>query len=207
MPTCKICLKKFKTLRFQSARVCVCGRCTNDLNSYKEVAEYSYQAARELLIRGMLRRATIEVSSSAIPLWKRQRAEDVLGNLHAEVDRALPKWIQKLVADDANREKLYKIIRAHRRGLLHFDRPHRWGYPNNWKEVAHEIRRLDNFSCVLCSETEAQLHVHHIVYASNFGTHQKTNLVTLCRFCHEKEHERIFDLGENMLSSDEMPET
>lgn len=205
MPTCKICLRDFKSLRFESARVCVCGRCTNDLNNYKEVAEEAYQTARELLLRGMLRRATIEVSSEDIPFWKQSAAERILGNLDAEVNRALPKWINKLVADESNRDKIFKIIRAHRRGLLHFDRPYRWGYPCNWKEVAHEIRRLDQFACISCSAIEVELHVHHIVYASNFGTHQKTNLVTLCRKCHEKEHERIFDFGENMSSSDEIP--
>jgi hypothetical protein len=41
------------------------------------------------------------------------------------------------------------------------------------------------------------------VYASNFGTHQKTNLVTLCRKCHEKEHKRVFDFGENIVATDE----
>jgi 5-methylcytosine-specific restriction endonuclease McrA len=207
MLTCKVCLKQFQTLRFQSPRVCVCGRCTNDLNKYKEVAEDSYRAARELLLVGMLRRATIEVSSAMTPFWKQQSAERILENLEVEVDRALPEWINKLVADKSNRTKIFKIIRAHRRGLLHLDRPHRWGYPNNWKEIAHNIRKLDNFACVSCSANGVELHVHHIVYVSNFGTHQKTNLVTLCRTCHEKEHERVFDFGENMLTTDVPPLT
>ncbi len=207
MPTCKVCLKQFQALRFQSSRVCVCGRCTNDLNKYKEVAEGSYRAARELLLVGMLRRATIDVSSATAPLWKQQSAERTLGNLELEVDRALPKWINMLVADESNRTKIFKIIRAHRRGLIHLDRPHRWGYPNNWKEVAFNIRKLDNFACVSCSTNGVELHVHHIVYASNFGTHQKTNLVTLCRTCHEKEHQRVFDFGENMLTPDVPPLT
>ncbi len=181
MITCKICLKQFKTLRFNSKRVHVCGRCTNDLNKYKEVADDSYREVRELLLIGMLRRATIQANSSTVQLWKQQSAERTLGNLEAEVALALPKWINKLVADDSNRTKSYKIIRAHRRGLLHLDRPHRWGYPNNWKEVAHDIRKLDNFTCVLCPASDVKIHVHHIVYASNFGTHQKTNHVTLCR--------------------------
>lgn len=206
MPICKICLRNFKNLRFKSSRVCVCGRCTNELNSFKEVAEYSYQTARELLLKGMLRRATIDVSSTASPLWKQNAAERILGNLEAEVDRALPKWLNKLVADESNRDKIFKIIRAHRRRLLHFDRPHRWGYPSNWKDVAHEIRKLDGFSCVSCSASNVELHVHHIVYASNFGTHQKNNLVTLCRKCHEEEHERVFDFGESMSPSDEIPQ-
>lgn len=205
MITCKICLKKFNSLRFKSFRVCICGRCTNDLNSYKEVAEGSYKAARELLRVGILRRATIDVSSPNVPLWKQQKAERILGTIEVEVDRVLPKWINRLVADESNRTKIFKIIRAHRRGLLHLDRPNRWGYPNNWKEVAYNIRKLDNFTCISCSKTGVELHVHHIVYASNFGTHQKTNLVTLCRSCHEKEHKRIFDFGENMSAPDEPP--
>lgn len=206
MVTCKICLRAFNTLRFQSSRVCVCGRCTNDLNRFAEVAEDSYAAARELLLRGMLRRATLEVSSSSVPQWKQDQAERILGNLDFEVAKALPGWINRLVADHENRGKMYKIIRAHRRGLLHLDRPHRWGYPGNWKEVAYGIRSMDKFACVSCSSTGVELHVHHIVYASNFGTHQKTNLVTLCRKCHEKEHKRVFDFGENMLSPDELPQ-
>jgi hypothetical protein len=207
MVTCKICLNKFQTLRFKSKRVCICGRCTNALNTYKEVAENSYNAARELLLVGMLRRSTIDANSPTAPQWKQQKAEYTLGNLDTEVDHALPGWINKLVADKTNKDKIFKIIRAHRRGLLHMDRPYRWGYPNNWKDVAHHIRVLDNFTCVSCSESGGELHVHHIVYASNFGTHQATNLVTLCRTCHEKEHKRIFDFGENMLSPDLPPST
>lgn len=198
MGTCQICLKDFKNLRFKSQRISICGRCANDLNSYNEVAEESYKAARELLLRGMLRRATRDVSSSDIPLWQQQKAEHLLGNLEAEVDIALPAWINKLVADASNRSKIFKIIRAHRRGLLHFDRPHRWGYPSNWKTVASRIRKLDKNACVTCSTSDSELHVHHIVYASHFGTHRKTNLVTLCRSCHETEHERALDFGENL---------
>lgn len=205
MVTCKICLRKFKALRFQSKRVFICGRCTNDLNSYKEVAEDSYRAARELLRTGILRRATIDVSSPNVPLWKQQKAERILENLEAEVDRALPKWINRLLADESNRTKIFKIIRAHRRGLLHLDRPKRWGYPNNWNEVAQNIRKLDRLTCVSCSKGGVELHVHHIVYASNFGTHQRANLVTLCRECHEKEHKRHFDFGENMQVPDDPP--
>ncbi|NOU12445.1 MAG: HNH endonuclease [Methylococcaceae bacterium] len=175
------------------------------MNEYKQVAEISYQEVRELLLVGMLRRATIDISSPTVPIWKQQSAERILGNLESEVDKAFSKWVNKLVADKSNTTKNFKIIRAHRRGLLHLDRPHRWGYPNNWKEVAHKIRQLDNFACVSCSTNDEALHVHHIVYASNFGTHQNTNLITLCRKCHEKEHKRVLDFGENMSEPDELP--
>lgn len=150
----------------------------------------------------MLRRATIAVSAPNTLLWEQERAERVLENLDGAVDRALPRWINKLLAAESNKTKVFKIIRAHRRGLLHEDRPQRWGYPKNWKEIANNIRRLDGFSCVACSATNCELHVHHLVYASNFGTHQKSNLVTLCRECHEKEHKRVLDFGEDLSKED-----
>ncbi len=205
MLKCKICLTNFQVPRYHSPRISICGRCANDLNSFRETAESAYKSVRKLLLNGMLRRATIAVSTPATPKWEQERAASILEDLDEAVDRALPKWINKLVADESNKTKDFKIIRAHRRGLLHEDRPHRWGYPKNWKDVANNIRKLDNFTCVACSAIDCELHVHHIVYASNFGTHQKSNLITLCKKCHENEHKRVFDFGENMVETDEQP--
>lgn len=204
MEVCKICLKDYKHLRYPSARACVCGRCTNDLNKYKQVAEHAYHEARQMLERGIIRRAQFDVSSPN-PAWIHDKAKRILENSTLEVEAALPAWINRLVADKSNRTKIFKLIRAHRRGLLHFDRPNRWGYPNNWPDVARTIRRLDKFACIACRATEVELHVHHIIYASNFGTHQRTNLVTLCRACHELEHKRVLDFGENMANTDLLP--
>ena len=195
MATCKICLKSYQNLRYPSSRVCVCGRCTNDLNKYKEVAELAYREARQMLERGIVRRSFQELSTFDPTM------------VHDKVESALPEWINRLVADGSNRTKTFKMIRAHRRGLLHLDRPYKWGYPNNWAEVAKKIRLLDRFTCVACHATGVELHVHHIVYASNFGTHQRTNLVTLCRSCHEIEHKRVLDFGENMADTDLQPAT
>ncbi len=206
MATCKICLKDFKNLRYLSSRVCICGRCTNDLNGYEQVAEFAYLEARQMLERGILRRAELDLMS-ARPKWIQDKALAILENPTVELEQALPAWINRLVADKDNRTKIFKMIRAHRRGLLHLDRPHRWGYPSNWPEVARNIRRMDEFTCVACRATGVELHVHHIVYASHFGTHQQTNLVTLCRPCHELEHKRSFDSGENMANTDLVPIT
>lgn len=206
MVTCKICLRSYQHLRYRSPRVCVCGRCTNYLNRYKQVAESAYLETREMLERGIIRRAQLDLSSVQ-PAWVHDKATRILKNPSSEVEKALPAWINRLVANTSNRTKTFKMIRAHRRGLLHLDRPHRWGYPNDWPEVARTTRRLDNFTCVACRATEVELHVHHIVYASNFGTHQRTNLVTLCRTCHELEHKRGFDFGENMADTDLLPTT
>lgn len=204
MPTCKICLKEFQHLRYRSSRVCICGRCTNDLNSYEQVADFAYLEARQMLERGIIRRAELDLIS-AKPKWIQDKALAILENPTAELEQALPTWINRLVADTSNRTKIFKMIRAERRGLLRRRSPQRWGYPKNWPEVARKIRRMDEFTCVACRATGVELHVHHIVYVSHFGTHKQTNLVTLCRPCHELEHKREFDFGENMADTDLEP--
>ena len=205
MLTCKICLLQFKKPRFNSPRLCVCGRCTNALNEYKEVAEHSYSQVGDMLKTGMLRNTHADTSPDT-PVWRQKRAQKTLENFDREYQAALPGWINRLVSNKNNRRKTFKIIRAHRRGLLHLDRPHGWGYPSNWKSVALRIRALDHYTCVNCGTQDSELHVHHIVYVSNFGTHQQQNLVTLCRACHEVEHKRVFDFGENLSNSDTPPD-
>ena len=143
----------------------------------------------------MYRRALTAVSAP-VGSWRSDRARQTLANLDAEHATALPEWLNKIAADVNKREKEHKLVRAHRRGLLHLDRPQNWGYPSNWNEVASTIRLADHFQCVVCGADNIELHVHHIVYLSNFGTHRKENLVSLCRPCHEEEHEREFDFGE-----------
>ena len=205
MLTCKICLKKYKKLRFDSPRICVCGTCTNSLNNYSEIAEPSYLEVGEMLHTGMLRRAYSDISSTNTPDWKKEKAKKLIEHDKTDFLLALPNWINKLVANKDNTKKVFKIIRAHRRGLIHRDRPQGWGYPANWKTVASKIRALDNYTCINCGAQNEELHVHHIVYVSNFGTHQKKNLVTLCRPCHEKEHNKVFDFGEDLVDFDTPP--
>lgn len=183
----------------------MCGRCANALNEYKEVAEHSYSQAGGMLKTGMIRNANDDMSPDT-PVWRQERAQKTLENFDEEYQTALPGWINRLVANKNNRRKTFKIIRAHRRGLLHLDRPNGWGYPANWKYVAAKIRNLDNYTCVICGAQDSELHVHHIVYVSNFGTHQQQNLVTLCRTCHEVEHKRVFDFGENLSNLDTPPD-
>ena len=200
MAACKICLKEFQHLRYRSSRVCICGRCTNDLNSYEQVAEFAYLEARQMLERGILRKAELDLMS-AKPKCIQDKALAILENPTAGLEQALPAWINRLVSDKSSRTKIFKMIRAERRGLLRRRKSNRWDYPSNWPEVARRIRRMDEFTCVACRATAVELHVHHIVYVSHFGTHQQTSLVTLCRSCHELEHKRSFDFGENMANT------
>jgi ribosome-binding protein aMBF1 (putative translation factor) len=126
MPTCKICLRTFKKIRFNSSRICICGRCTNFLNECREVAQESYQAIGDLLKTGMLNRAHADIAPN-VPLWRQERAKRTLENLDQEYRDALPDWTNRLLKDPENHTKIFKIARAHRRKLLHYDRPHGWG--------------------------------------------------------------------------------
>lgn len=194
MPTCRICLRVFKELRFSSSRISICGKCVNTLNESHEVAENAERRIGERLLRGIERNALRDIESGEP--WQKAKAERTLSDIGAAHAAALPQWLNKVLADPQNTQKDFKLLRAHRRGLLHFDRPVGWGYPNNWKDIASRIRQCDGFQCVVCAAQDKPIDVHHIVYVSNFGTHQQTNLISLCRTCHETEHKRNFDLGE-----------
>lgn len=64
-----------------------------------------------------------------------------------------------------------------------------------WLRKKYEIMNRDNFVCssCMCDNYESQLEVHHIGYKNNSMAweYQDYFLVTLCRNCHEKEHEEI----------------
>ncbi|MFC7411592.1 HNH endonuclease [Hydrogenophaga atypica] len=194
MAMCRICLQKFQRLKFETHDIGVCGRCTHYLNDSPEPASAAKERIAEMLGRGMERRAYADLESDEE--WKQRRAAQRLGDMDSAVDGALPGWLNRLLTDPANRNKNFKMMRAFRRGLLRMNGPPRWSYPSNWKTVAYAVRQRDKCACKLCGAKGVQLDVHHIVYLSNYGTNQKSNLVTLCRPCHEKEHGRKFDFGE-----------
>jgi 5-methylcytosine-specific restriction endonuclease McrA len=50
-----------------------------------------------------------------------------------------------------------------------------------------KVKELDGFRCRFCGRVDS-LHVHHIVYRSQGGTHDEANLITLCVQHHELVH-------------------
>lgn len=194
MPTCRICQHTFKSLKFQSEHINICTRCVNTLNESPEPARSAEARFAEKLARGMQRNAERDLTSDEE--WKRRKAQHTLDNLDAAVAAKLHDWITKLLATPGNSTHDYKIMRAYRRRLLRME-----GFSDyrdrNWKEVARRIRRRDGFKCRVCDATDTTLDVHHIIYLSHHGTNQQSNLITLCRVCHEAEHDRIFDWPES----------
>lgn len=192
MSECRICRHTFKALKFKTEHIGICTRCVNSLNGQQAPASLAQARLAEMLARGMSRNAERDLES--LENWKRRKAQWTVENFHTALEQALPDWITKLLANPDNSTRDFKIMRAHRRGLLRMD-----GfadYPSTWPEIARNIRARDGMRCVACGAGDQILDVHHIVYLSRHGTNQQHNLVTLCRPCHEKEHGREFDWHE-----------
>lgn len=56
-----------------------------------------------------------------------------------------------------------------------------------WQRKRLEIMRRDNFKCVLCTDGETTLHVHHKLYRKNCDPweYEDSTFMTLCEVCHE----------------------
>lgn len=60
-----------------------------------------------------------------------------------------------------------------------------------WKERAARIRELDEHRCAMCGAKDVELHVHHLSYPPppfHIWDATDSELVTLCKDCHEKVH-------------------
>lgn len=53
-----------------------------------------------------------------------------------------------------------------------------------WQKKRLEILQRDNFTCLLCSDTESTLHIHHQKYAKLPWEVENKFLYTLCCDCH-----------------------
>lgn len=64
--------------------------------------------------------------------------------------------------------------------------------PSDWSKRRREVLRRDDHMCRHCERHEdmrgVSLEVHHIVPRSRGGSHEKWNLVTMCRHCHDRVH-------------------
>lgn len=64
-----------------------------------------------------------------------------------------------------------------------------------WQKKRLEIMERDQWTCRDCGNTEKELHVHHIFYYKNYcdpWEYRDEHLITLCKDCHEKDHQADF---------------
>lgn len=103
----------------------------------------------------------------------------------------------------ANIERLNRIERK-RLNRIEKEQKHVERKPKrNIRQGMHKVKPLilsrDGFKCVKCKSIEG-LAVHHIVALSKGGTHESTNLITLCELCHYDVHSKE-PVGKFMLKS------
>lgn len=68
-----------------------------------------------------------------------------------------------------------------------------YGYPPDWDQRRRRVYKRDNYTCQNCGNQggpygDAELHAHHIVNVASGGSHDLTNLTTLCVDCHTATH-------------------
>lgn len=70
-----------------------------------------------------------------------------------------------------------------------------------WKRCAKAIRHRDNYRCVICSNHDCPLHVHHIIYLPERLAWEYPDklMITLCEECHEGRHEITKKLTDALL--------
>ena len=77
--------------------------------------------------------------------------------------------------------------------LFQSDSEHRRDYYRNeylksdaWQRKRYVVLKRDNWSCVYCGAPASQ--VHHKKYAKNIGKEPIKWLVSVCKACHDKQH-------------------
>jgi hypothetical protein len=75
-------------------------------------------------------------------------------------------------------------------------------YPRNWDQLARKQKKRDCWTCQICGAEggpygPANLHAHHIQPKSRGGSDESSNLITLCKSCHEDIHGYSIPSGSN----------
>jgi len=55
-----------------------------------------------------------------------------------------------------------------------------------WQKKRLEIFNRDKFACKLCKDKETTLHIHHLKYNVFPWESKNTDLITLCKHCHDE---------------------
>lgn len=69
-------------------------------------------------------------------------------------------------------------------------------YPSDWDTRRREVYERDDYTCKNCGvkggpRGDAELHAHHVVPKSSGGTHDPSNLTTVCSDCHQSIHNDV----------------
>lgn len=105
-------------------------------------------------------------------------------------------WIfaEKLI--DSHRIELNKILAEKKETEDFLYSKWKNSYPPDWSYRREKIKNRDSYICLHCGypmgfkRSTRKLHVHHKIPISKGGTHDSSNLITLCSRCHYNTHRR-----------------
>lgn len=58
-----------------------------------------------------------------------------------------------------------------------------------WDTKRKERLHIDNYTCQMCNTTGTKLEVHHLHYRSFKSEDPHTDLISVCRLCHQQIHD------------------
>lgn len=110
---------------------------------------------------------------------------NIIGKLH----KILP--IKKIVLELAN----FDIQRINNPDIK--GKGYQLGEAYGFENIKSYILFRDNYTCQHCKgkSKDSKLHVHHIVFRSQGGSDNASNLVCLCKLCHDKLHQGKIELN------------
>ncbi len=60
---------------------------------------------------------------------------------------------------------------------------------DGWELKRKERLKIDKYTCQHCKAKNTELHVHHLTY-KRFTNEEMSDLITLCKKCHDAVHRR-----------------
>ena len=87
--------------------------------------------------------------------------------------------------------------------MLYNEKYRHWGYQKGinygFANTKAYVLNRDNYTCQYCKgkNKDSKLEVHHIIFRSNGGSDEESNLITLCKTCHDNLHEGKILLKKN----------
>lgn len=67
------------------------------------------------------------------------------------------------------------------------------GVKNDWWSIRKKVLERDNYKCVKCGQPAQE--VHHLIPLSKGGTTTLSNLISLCKDCHDRQHFHLRNRG------------
>lgn len=113
-------------------------------------------------------------------LWERKNLDGygIIPNRKKRRVKTAPPRKRKRKPNPADRLKQVERIRKY----------HEYLKSDRWAALRLEILERDGYKCCECGSSR-NLHVHHTTYKRIFDE-QSSDLITLCRDCHKKQHKK-----------------